>query len=654
MKAQPMPNQPLPHTQALSVLLQVLTQPRPRLLLYGAPGTGKSHLAVALAQRLQARNMACYCLSADPGSPTFGLPGALNLGLWQDDQWQPKAFEPLCSLDAGRFRLPLIDALSRLSANIPEAPLIIDAPGVSRGIAAAELLPALITSCRINHLAVLSRSDELQHLHPELDSLTISALWIKPHELARAPNRSARISNRSSLWQAYLLNHQEVWLPLDEIALLGTPPPLTSPERWAGLMIALRRDNDTWLMGEVLELAETPQHQLRIRCPAGTCLEGAAMPKALLVRDACRQADGSLATVKTPQAQPPAPVSAPSLIHPVDTAPRAPLPRIVRGDIIAEMVNGLFDDPLLLIKTQWSRRCMLFDLGHTSRLPVRLAHNVTDVFITHAHIDHIGGFMGLLRTRLGAPAPCNIYGPPGLARHIAGMLSGVLWDRIGDRGPVFRVFELHGSTLKPYRLQPGKADIKPLPEREIEAGIILAEERFKIRAVELDHHTPVLAYAYIPCSALTVDTEAMQRLSLAEGPWLAELISALKHEKPSQLITLPNGETASAGVLAEQLLHRKPGETLVYAADLADTADNRRKLVELAWGAQTLICEAAFNEADRERADEHGHLTTAACAEIASEAQVQQLLPFHFSRRYEDQAEMMYAEIEAEFSRVLR
>ncbi len=342
------------------------------------------------------------------------------------------------------------------------------------------------------------------------------------------------------------------------------------------------------------------------------------------------------------------------MTHPVDSGPRDPLPRIVRGDIIAEMVNGLFDDPLLLIKTQWSRRCILFDLGHTSRLPVRLAHNVTDVFISHAHLDHIGGFMGLLRTRLGAPAPCRLYGPPGLARHIAGMLSGVLWDRIGDRGPVFRVFELHGATLKPYRLQPGKADIKPLPEQQIEAGIILAEERFQIRAVELDHHTPVLAYAYIPCSALTVDTQAMRRLSLAEGPWLAELISALKNEQSSRPIKLPNGETASADTLAEQLLHRKPGDTLVYAADLADTADNRRRLIELAQGAQTLICEAAFSHADRERADEHGHLTTTACAEIAAAANVQQLMPFHFSRRYEDHADMMYGEIEAVFSRIIR
>ncbi len=649
-----MPTQPLLYEQGLDALLRILTQPQTRLMLYGAPGSGKSFLAAELAQQLQAKGRACCCLSADPGSPAFGLPAALNLGRWQKDHWQLLHFEPLCSLDAGRFRLPLIDALNRLFEQIPEAPLIIDAPGVSRGIAAAELLPALITGCQLSHLAVFSRDDELQHLHHELNSLTVPVIRIRPHDQARLLSRSTRISNRSALWRTYLADNQEIWLPLDEIALLGTPPPLTRPERWAGLVIALQLPNGAWCMGEVLELAETPQRQLRIRCPTGTSLEETATPKTLLVRDAGLQADGSLSTVKTSQTRPAAPISTPPLIHPVDTAPRDPLPRIVRGDITAEMVNGLFDDPLLLIKTQWSRRCLLFDLGHTSRLPVRLAHNVTDVFITHAHIDHIGGFMGLLRTRLGAPAPCRFYGPPGLTRHIAGMLSGVLWDRIGNRGPVFRVCELHGTTLKSYRLQPGKADIKPLPEQEIEAGILLAEERFKIRAVELDHHTPVLAYAYIPCSALTVDVEAMQRLGLTEGPWLGELITALKHEKPSRLIELPNGETASANVLADRLLHRKPGETLVYAADLADSADNRRKLVELAQGAQTLICEAAFSNADRERADEHGHLTTTACAEIAAAAQVQQLMPFHFSRRYEDQAEMMYREIEAVFRRIIR
>ena len=44
-------------------------------------------------------------------------------------------------------------------------------------------------------------------------------------------------------------------------------------------------------------------------------------------------------------------------------------------------------------------RSLLFDLGDGARLPARLAHQVTDVFISHAHMDHISGFQWLLRSR---------------------------------------------------------------------------------------------------------------------------------------------------------------------------------------------------------------------------------------------------------------
>ncbi|MBY4675219.1 Clp1/GlmU family protein [Marinobacterium arenosum] len=644
----------LSYAQGLETLLHTLKQPQARLLLYGAPGSGKSHLAAELARRLQVAGLPCFCLSADPGAPAFGLPAALNLGCWCDDNWQLLEFEPFCSLNAARFRLPLIEVVGRLAEQVSEHPLIIDAPGVSRGIAAAELLPALVNTCRASSLAVLEQDDELQPLHNELRSLTLPVLPIQAHTEASRPSRSSRARSRTGRWLNYLTEGRETTLTLDDIPLLGTPPPQACPEKWQGLLTGLRLAGGRWLMGEVIALHEQNGGQLNLRCPANTDVEDLQKIEQLLVRDARHLPDQPLTTAESQQ--PPVSVRQPaaSLAHPAALKPLSGNPRVCRGDITAELINGLFEDPLLLIKPHWSRRCLLFDLGHTSRLPLRFAHSVSDVFISHAHIDHIGGFMGLLRTRLGAPAPCSLYGPPGLARHIAGMLSGILWDRIGDSGPVFQVAELHGGSLKRYRLQTGDERIQPLPDLAVTDGVILTDERFQIRAVELDHGTPVLAFAYEPCSAVTVDTEALEWLGLAAGPWLAELKDAYLAGERHRTIQRPNGRCEPAGALADRLLHRKPGEKLVYATDLADSADNRAKLVALARGAQTLICEAAFSQADRQRALDHGHLTTTACGEIAAEAGVQQLMPFHFSRRYEQQTEMMYREIEAIFSKIVR
>jgi ribonuclease BN (tRNA processing enzyme) len=112
-------------------------------------------------------------------------------------------------------------------------------------------------------------------------------------------------------------------------------------------------------------------------------------------------------------------------------------------------------------------------------------------------------------------------------------------------------------------------------------------------------------------------------------------------------VRLPDGTTALASALAAELVEYEPARRLVYATDLADTADNRARLTALARGADVLICEASFTEADAEHAKRTGHLTARCCAEIALAAQVKRLIPFHFSRRYESDADVIYAELKA-------
>jgi ribonuclease BN (tRNA processing enzyme) len=261
-------------------------------------------------------------------------------------------------------------------------------------------------------------------------------------------------------------------------------------------------------------------------------------------------------------------------------------------------------------------------------------------------MDHISGFQWLLRSRLGDLPPCHLYGPPGLARHIEGFIQSFLWDRIGDRGPVFEVAELHGDRLRRYRLQAGVAS-EQLDEIIVEAGVLWEEAGFRIRAVQLDHHTPVLAFAYEPEQDLNVRKDRLAALALTPGPWLGQLKQQLLAGQGESLITLPSGADRSVQDLTDELLLIKPGKKLVYATDLADNPQNRQRLTRLAHGAHTLFCEAPFIEADSEQAARTGHLTTRACGEIAAAAGVARLVPFHFSRRYADRPQQVYEEINA-------
>ena len=132
-----------------------------RILFWGAMGTGKSTLALELARWFGLRHGRCQVLALDPGSPVFGVPGAMNRGRWEGDTLHWAGCRALCTLDAARFRLPLIQAAGRLLGDTVESgfsgPLVIDPPGVTRGVAGAELLTGLVEALKVDAVAVLVR-----------------------------------------------------------------------------------------------------------------------------------------------------------------------------------------------------------------------------------------------------------------------------------------------------------------------------------------------------------------------------------------------------------------------------------------------------------------------------------------------------------------
>lgn len=615
-----------------------------RVLLHGPPGIGKSTLAVQLAQELNKANQNCYCLCADPGSPAFGLPGAVSLARWQEDDWQVCNYEAICSLNAGRFRLPLVLAARRLAQLVDHGVLLIDAPGVARGVAGSELLQGLVEEVTADTVLALTSPDRPPLLLDELRSLGARLYVVHASTEARRPGKRSRARQRTHLWNHYLKHGVEQTVDLAHLNIIGTPPPLGEASAWSGRQVALLARNQTQIMAEVRRLQGT---RLTVRLPS--------LPRAfdsLLIRDAQRSINGLMETAAPFAAEPlefvlPSEMKGPSRQNDgVQIMGRA-------GSIDFCLVNGMLGDPLLHVRLRQQRRSLLFDLGEGRHLPARIAHEVTDVFISHAHIDHIGGFMTLLRSRIGEFPPCRLYGPPGLVQHIEGFLQAILWDRVAERAPCFEVAELHADRLLRFRLKAGQAARVQLSDAKVEAGVILQEAGFRIRAQQLDHHTPVLAYAFEPAKEINIRKDYLQAQGLKPGPWLTALKNHLLAENDAAVITLPDGTVRQVAVIAADLALIRPGKKLVYATDLADTPDNRQRLQALARYAHTFFCEACFIEADAAQAKRNGHLTTRACGEIAMAAEVARLIPFHFSRRYADRLPQVYDEIQAVCSRIL-
>jgi ribonuclease Z len=561
-----------------------------RILLYGEAGIGKSTLTAELARILSGKGVACFCISADPGSPGFGLPGTVSLGQWQESIWQVLEFEALCTLDAGRFRLPLLSAVNRLIQKTPpQGLLLIDAPGVVRGIAGSELLTGMVDLLNIDTVVVLNRQSKLLPLKNELLSFGVRVLPVHAHPQACRPGQKTRAHKRTQQWRTYLAVSNEIMINLSDLRLIGSPPPLDVPDAWTGRQCAFIDADRTVSIGEIIALQDG---KLQVRLP-----QAAATTQTLLVRDARSEKNGLLVSA--------APFASGNLqfLPPSDAMPYptsdyngGPRPAVKLRGMFATMINGIFGDPLLHLRLHQQQRSLLFDLGDSGRLSTRIAHQVSDVFISHAHIDHIGGFLWLLRSRVGDFPSCRLFGPPGLIGHIKGMIDGVLWDRIGDTGPRFEIAEIHGNRLLRTRIQTGYRDCIDLPEIQIADGLIMDDPLFCVRTITLDHGTPVQAYAFESKAKFNVDNTVLKTLCLTAGPWLNQLKELIGTGDKQAMIRLPDNSSREAGELGSRLLIVTPGEKLVYATDLADTEANRTTLTALAHKADFFSAKLLFSK----------------------------------------------------------
>ena len=202
-------------------------------------------------------------------------------------------------------------------------------------------------------------------------------------------------------------------------------------------------------------------------------------------------------------------------------------------------------------------------------------------------------------------------------------------------------------------LQAGKPGRKALVDQPAHDGILLNDPGFMVRAVTLDHGISVLAFAFEASRQINVRKEQLERHRLNPGPWLTRLKRHILAGELDEKVILPDGRSDTVASLAAGLTLIRQGIKIVYATDFADTPENRMRLVGLAEAAHTLFCESTFSVREAEQARRTGHLTTRACAEIANQAKVDHLIPFHFSRRYERRPWEMYDEIAALCPRVV-
>jgi ribonuclease Z len=240
----------------------------------------------------------------------------------------------------------------------------------------------------------------------------------------------------------------------------------------------------------------------------------------------------------------------------------------------------------------------LFDCGEgTQHQLLRSDLNVsqlTRVFITHMHGDHVYGLMGLLATcgMAGHARGVAVYGPRGIEEYVR---------------EVSRRTQLHTSY--------------PLEVNEVKEGPIFEDEEYAVSCAPLKHRLPAFGYRVQEKDRPGhFDVERARAEGIPPGPLYGKL-------KRGESVTLDDGRTfAGADFRGPDL----KGRGVVYCTDTIYC----RSAVELARDADLLIHEATFAEADEGLAVRSTHSTASMAGRVAKEAAVRRLVLTHISPRY--------------------
>ena len=314
-----------------------------------------------------------------------------------------------------------------------------------------------------------------------------------------------------------------------------------------------------------------------------------------------------------------------------------------------KLLNSYFDDPCLFVKVPYEKRALLFDLGNIHSLAPSDLYKISDVFVTHTHMDHFIGFDTLLRGILRREGPLHVYGPSRILPCIQGKLKGYTWNLIENYPTEIYVCAYDGRYVT-HSLFTGKSKFKKQTISKYRSdGLLLQHPMFSVRAVKLYHGIPCLAYSLEEKSHINIDKALLTSKGLSVGPWLNDFKRILREDPGDRQQTIRIGVKTYAADELTDIVRITRGQKISYATDIALNQDNVRKLLSFIKGADTFFCEAYFLDRDRERAIERFHLTAKAAGTIAKKAGVKKLELMHFSPKYSDCPDKVIEEAMREF-----
>jgi ribonuclease Z len=254
---------------------------------------------------------------------------------------------------------------------------------------------------------------------------------------------------------------------------------------------------------------------------------------------------------------------------------------------------------------RWDGEGFLFDPGEgTQRQMIRAgvaASDVTRLCLTHFHGDHCLGVPGVIQ-RLALDRVTHAV----VAHYPA--TGAQFFDRL-HHASVF-----HDTAL-----------IVPAP---IESDGVAAAGPFgTLTALRLDHLIETYGYRLVEPDGRRMLPERLAALGIA-GAAVGRLIREGRIEVVDESSTSQDVRV----VTVDQVSQVRRGQRFAFVMDTR-LCDN---VYALADGADLLVIESTYLDAEASLAEAYGHLTAGQAARVAAECGVRRLVLTHFSQRYDD------------------
>ncbi|BBG65765.1 ribonuclease Z [Hydrogenimonas sp.] len=253
----------------------------------------------------------------------------------------------------------------------------------------------------------------------------------------------------------------------------------------------------------------------------------------------------------------------------------------------------------LALQLENSREWMLFDCGEGTQYRLMQtslsSFNLSKIFITHLHGDHIYGIFGLLASRglSRAEKEVEIYGPSGIKE----LLETVL-----------RLSQLN----LPFEMN----------VTEIEDGDLYRFEKFSVEVRKLSHS--ITTFGFIVTEAEKegrFDVERARRAEIPEGPLYGRL-------KRGESVTLADGRRVDGKSFIGA---PRRGKRVIIGGD-----NDKPSLFEEYNGVDLMIHEATYTQRDFEKLPrKFMHSTAKSVAVAASNMGAKRLILTHISPRYD-------------------